>query len=48
MATTFQECFAMDLRLYNGDIVDHATRLSSSKIIKTKESKEIIDNIFKS
>ena len=28
-------------------LVKHATRLSSSKIIKSKEPKEIIDNIFK-
>ena len=49
MATTFQECLAMDLKFYNENIlillVDHATRLSSSKIIKSKEPKEIIDNI---
>ena len=41
----------MDLRFYNKNIllhlVDHATTLSSSKIIKSKEPKEIIDNIFK-
>ena len=51
MATTFQECVAMDLKFYNGNIllhlVDYATRLLSSKIIKSKEPKEIIDNIFK-
>ena len=49
MATTFQECVAMDLKFYNENIlillVDHAARLSSSKIIKSKEPKEIIDNI---
>ena len=37
MTTTFQECVAMDLKFYKGNIrlqlVDHATRLSSSKII---------------
>ena len=41
----------MDLRFYNKNIllhlVDHGTTLSSSKIIKSKEPKEIIDNIFK-
>ena len=41
----------MDLKFYNGnmllDLVDHATRLSSSKVTKSKEPKEIIDNIFK-
>ena len=51
MATTFQVCVAMDLKFYNGNILlhllNHATKLSSSKIIKSKESKEIIDNIFK-
>ena len=51
MATTFQECVAMDLKFYNGNIllylVNHATRLSSSMIIKSKESKEIIHNILR-
>ena len=51
MATTFQECVAVDLKFYNRNIllhlVDHARRLSSSKIIKSAEPKEIIDNIFK-
>ena len=41
----------MDLKFYNGNIllhlVNHATRLSSSKIIKSKEPTEIIDKIFK-
>ena len=51
MAITFGECVATDLKFYNGNIllhlVDHATRLSSSKILKSKEPKEIIDNILK-
>ena len=51
MATTFQECVAMDLKFYNGNIllylVNHTTRLSSSKIIKSKEPKEIIDYIWR-
>ena len=51
MAITFRECVATDLKFYNGNIllrlVDHATRLSSSKILKSKEPKEIIDNILK-
>ena len=41
----------MNLKFYNGNIllhlVNHATRLSSSKIIKSKEPKEITDKIFK-
>ena len=51
MTTTFQECVAMDLKFCSGNIilhlVNHAKRLSSSKIIKSKGPKEIIDNIFK-
>ena len=42
MATTFQGCVAFDLKFYNGNIplhlVDHTARLSSSKIIKSKEA----------
>ena len=40
----------MDLKFYNRiplHLVDHAKTLSSSKIIKSKEPKEIIGNIFK-
>ena len=40
----------MDLKFYNSiplHLVDHAKTLSSSKIIKSKEPKEIIGNIFK-
>ena len=48
MTTTLQECVAMDLKFYNGNIllelVNHATRLSSSKVIKPKE---ISYNTFK-
>ena len=51
MTTNFQECVAMDLKFCSGNIilhlVNHAKRLSSSKIIKSKGPKEIIDNIFK-
>ena len=51
MATSFQECVAMDLKFYNRNIilylVDNATRLSSSDIIKSEKPNEIIDNIFK-
>ena len=51
MAITFRECVATDLKFYNGKILlhlaDHATRLSSSKILKSKEPKEVIDNILK-
>ena len=48
MTTTLLECVAMDLKFYNGNIllqlVNHATRLSSSKVIKPKE---ISYNTFK-
>ena len=47
MTTTFQECVAMDLKFYNGNILlqlVYATRLSSSKVIKPKE---ISYNTFK-
>ena len=41
---------AIDLKFYNGNIllhlVNHASRLSSSKIIKSEKPKEIFDNIF--
>ena len=51
MATAFQEFVAMDVKFYNGNIllhlINHATRLSSSKIIKSKKPKEIVDNLFK-
>ena len=51
MPATFQECVTMDLKFYNGNIllhlVNHAIKLSSSKITKPKEQKEINDNIFK-
>ena len=51
MATTFHECVATEFKFYNGNIilhlVDDTTRLPSSKIVKLKEPKEIIDNISK-
>ena len=51
MVTAFQEFVAMDLKFYNGNIllhlINHATRLSSSKIIKSKKPKEIVANLFK-
>ena len=51
MATIFQECVAMDLMFYKGKIllhlIDHATRLSSSIVVASKEPKKIIDAIFK-
>ena len=44
MATSFQECVAMDLKFYNRNIllylVDNATRLSSSDIIKSEKPNE--------
>ena len=45
-ATSFQECIAMDLKFYKGRVllhlIDHATRLSVSSFVKSKEA------IFKS
>jgi len=52
MATKFLECVAMDLKFYNGKIllhlVDHATRLSASTIVPSKNPDVIIRAIFKS
>ena len=51
MATKFQECVVMDLKLYKGKmllhLVDYATRLSASNFIKSKEQKLVISSIFK-
>ena len=52
LATTIQECVAMDLKFYKKIIllhlVDHITRLSSSTVIPSKDPKAIIKAIFKS
>ena len=52
MATSFQECIAMDLKFYKGRIllhlIDHATRLSVSSFLKSKEPEVIRKAIFKS
>ena len=52
MATSFQECIAMDLKFYKGRIllhlIDHATRLSVSSFLKSKEPEVILKTIFKS
>ena len=52
MAAAFQECVAMDLRFYSGKILlhlmDHATRLSASTFVPSKEPNVIINAIFKS
>ena len=52
MAAAFQECVAMDLRFYSGKILlhlmDHATKLSASTFVPSKEPNVIIIAIFKS
>ena len=52
MATSFQECIAMDLKFYKGRIVryliDHTTRLSVSSFVKSKQPEVILKAIFKS
>ena len=52
MASTFQECVAMDLKFYKHHIllhlVDHATtRLSASAVIPSKKPEVIIKALFK-
>ena len=51
IATSFQECIAMDLKFYEGRIllhlIDHATRLSVSSFVKSKEPEVILKAIFK-
>ena len=55
IATKFQECVAMDLKFYNKHIIlhmiDYATRLSASTIIRSKQPNDIhsfyfISNLF--
>ena len=51
LATTFLECVGMDLKFYDGYIllhcVDHATRLSMSVRISSKEPRVILTALFK-
>ena len=51
IATSFQECVAMDLKFYNRHIllhlIDYATRLSGSTIVPSKKPDDIIKAIFK-
>ena len=50
MATSFQECIAMDLKFYKERIllhlIDHTTRLSVSSFVKSKEPEVILKAIF--
>ena len=52
MATAFQKCVAMDLKFYRGKIllhlIDHATRLTTSTFVPSKEPNVIISAIFRS
>ena len=52
MATAFQECVVMDLKFYKRKIllhlIDHATRLSASTSVPSKEHYIIINAIFRS
>ena len=52
MATAFQECVAMYLKFYRAKslfhLIDHATRLSASTFVPSKEPNVIINVIFKS
>ena len=46
LATTFQECIAMDLKFYKKrtllHLVDHTTQLSSSTVIPSKDPDVVI------
>ena len=50
LATHFQECVAMDLKFYKKHIIlhiiDHATRLSASTLIRSKEPEVVIQGIL--
>ena len=52
MATSFQECIAMDLKFYKGRIllhlINHSTRLSVTSFVKSKELEVILKAILKS
>ena len=51
MATTFNECVAMDLKFYKGKIllhlIDHASRLSNGSRVSSKNPEVIVKSIFK-
>ena len=51
LATTFNECVAMDLKFYKGKIllhlIDHASRLSSGSRVSSKNPEVILKSIFK-
>ena len=51
MVTSFQECIVIWLKFYKGKIllhlIDHATRLSVSSFVKSKEPEVILKAIFK-
>ena len=51
MATSFNECVAMDLKFYQGKIIfhliDHASRLSSGSRVSSKDPVVILKSIFK-
>ena len=51
MASTFNECVAMDLKFYDGKIilhmVDHVSRLSSGSRVSSKDPNVIIKSIFR-
>ena len=51
LATTFLECVGMDIKVYDGKLllhcVDHATRLSMSVRIASKEPRVILTALFK-
>ena len=50
LATKFQETVAMDLKMYQGRIllhlIDHATRLSQSVCLKSKQPNGVVDAIL--
>ena len=51
MALCFQECVAEDLKFYKGktllDLIDHATRLSMSAVVPSKNPDVILHAILK-
>ena len=51
-AKKFNETVALDLKFFEGKIllhlIDHQTRVSSVVVVRSKETEEIIDGIFKS
>ena len=51
VATSFNQCVAMDLKKYDNvhllHLIDHATRLSACAVIKSKSPEAVIRQIFK-